>query len=115
MVPAGLSSISGAANGPGCSGYRAMITKRPSDTAFWDETEISVPAAVVIGGADRYGQQAAPADFVSFTARARSGDFGSEIEQQCYSLLRDAAIAYAVLVAVLFSPKRAPENSPVWR
>ena len=75
------------------AGLAAVISG--CQTAFWDETETPVPAAVVIGGADRYGQQAAPADFVSFTARARSGDFGSQIEEQRYSLLRDAAIAYA--------------------
>ncbi len=53
------------------------------------------PPPIVVGGPDQYRSDRAPETFSQFTARAQRGSFETEIEEERYDLLRDAALSYA--------------------
>jgi defect-in-organelle-trafficking protein DotC len=59
------------------------------------ETETLEPEPIQIGLPDQYRSNRPPDNFEQFSARTRRGDFETSIEEERYSLLKDAAISYA--------------------
>ncbi|WP_159810773.1 type IV secretory system conjugative DNA transfer family protein, partial [Litoreibacter roseus] len=59
------------------------------------EPEIAPPPPIIVGGPDQYRSDRVPVGFDTFTARAQRGNYETDIEEERYDLLRDAALSYA--------------------
>lgn len=59
------------------------------------EAEPAPPPPIIVGGPDRYRSDRAPDSFDQFAANAQRGNFETDIEEERYDLLREAALSYA--------------------
>ena len=57
--------------------------------------EAPVPEPIVVGGPDQYRSDRAPDSFTQFTSKARAGNYETEVDEERYDLLREAALSYA--------------------
>ncbi|MDA8587239.1 type IV secretion system DotC family protein [Rhodobacteraceae bacterium] len=53
------------------------------------------PPPIIVGGPDQYRSDRAPDSFDQFAANAQRGNFETDIEEERYDLLREAALSYA--------------------
>lgn len=58
-----------------------------------DEPE--TPPPITIGGPDQYRSDRAPDTFNQFTARSQRGNYETDIEEERYDLLKEAAMSYS--------------------
>ena len=63
------------------------------DTLAPEEALLQEP--ITVGGPDQYRSDRAPDSFSEFTSKARSGNYETEVDEERYDLLREAALSYA--------------------
>lgn len=59
------------------------------------EPRTSEPEPIQVGLPDQYRSNRPPDDFKQFSARTRRGDYETSVDEERYSLLKEAAISYA--------------------
>ncbi len=59
------------------------------------DDELAPPLPILLGGPDQYRSDRTPDSFDQFAVRAQRGNFETDIEEERYGLLREAALSYA--------------------
>lgn len=69
---------------PGCETLNINLDEEPAP-----------PPPIPLGGPDQYRSDRTPDSFDQFAVRAQRGNFETDIEEERYGLLREAALSYA--------------------
>jgi defect-in-organelle-trafficking protein DotC len=73
----------------------AFIALSGCETLSTANVEPPEPEPIFVGGPDQYRSDRAPETFAEFTARARRGNYETDVDEERYDLLREAALSYA--------------------